>query len=94
MIPGGEPDHRGGSGKGHKTEEEGEGEGEGKRYYRSGAEDARQGVTPTSDQQPQPPQDSTPERDHRIMRRSRGEGQDRGGRRRSKRGQETLQEQL
>ena len=59
---------------------------------RGGAEDAREGMipTPTSNQQSQP-QDPTPQRDRRIVRRTinraycpgtRGEGRDRGGQRR------------
>ena len=47
---------------------------------RSGLEDARGGATPTGNQQPQPPQEnSTPQRDRRIMRRTKAQGQDRMG---------------
>ena len=42
---------------------------------RRGSEDARGGVTPTSNQQPQP-QGPTPQRDRRAMRRTRAQGRE------------------
>ena len=43
-----------------------------------GSEDARRWATQTNNQQPQP-QDPTPQRDHRIMLRTRAQGREEGG---------------
>ena len=63
---------------GDESREEGEGERESgnlRSGNRSGSEDAREGVTPTSNQSPQP-QDPTPPRDRHIMRRTRPQGRE------------------
>ena len=87
------------SGNGDEIGDDGRGERESGnlgRDIRVGAEDARGEAMPTSIQQLHP-QDPTPQRDRRTMRRTQipgmtGKGQDRGGRRRGEEAQEIPEE--
>ena len=110
-----EPEREGGNGDGNRDEgrdedrdKDGSGEEVGGReslgtfeVIRDGAQDAREGVTPTSNQQPQP-QDPTPQRDRRTMQMPSAKereardmeliGAGRGGRRRGEEVQETSEQ--